>query len=503
MFVDNKNRRMLPRWRDFLTTVSLGELSGQPKEAPLHGEWQRSLSEKQSDWAHNRTPWHAADFVGASFVLGESQLSTEAAKQLLQASDLPVPVMELARKIVQNRVDQPAIPEIDSLEGTALHREIHRLKLRTVQEPRNAIVWVDLARAYTLAGEVELARREMRVACAISPDNRFVLRSAARLLVHQGDVLEAHRLLVRSAATGRDPWLMAAEVGVASSAGIGPVFARPARNVIGSGNHPPLSLTELSSALASVELDSGKVNRAKKLFRESLECPTENSLAQAEWASEHIPGFQVNVDDFQVPRRFEAEAWQSLSGGDWQRALDSALCWLKDQPFSSRPALLASYLSSSLFQDYERSVRLLTTTLIKNPRHPGLTNNLAFALANQGKLEEAQKYLSSLGPPSSGDSASITLLATQGLVMFRRGQASEGRLLYEEAIARARQQSLQKYVSLATIYLAREELLADSEEKIKALHRAVDESRKCGDKDLLMLLARLIRQGEPGQIAPP
>jgi tetratricopeptide (TPR) repeat protein len=483
---------MLPRWRDFLTTVALRELEREPKDFSLHDEWRRSLAEKQADWAENPTPWHAADFVAASFVFGQSHLSSAAAQHLLKTKGLPSPAMELARKVVEGTVDEVSIPNMGALEGPKLYREIHRLKMRTIQEPRNAIVWVDLARAYTLAGEAELARREMQVACALSPDNRFVLRSAARLHVHQGNVLEAHRILTRSVATRHDPWLMAAEVGVASSAGIGPMSVRPGRSVIESGNHPALSLTELSSALASLELGSGKVNRARKLFRQSLESPTENSLAQAEWASEQIPGFEVNVDEFQVPRRFEAEAWQSLWGGNWERALDSALCWLQDQAFSSRAAMLASYISSALFQDYQRSVRLLTTALVRNPRHPGITNNLAFALANQGKLDEAQGYLSSLEGTSPGDTNAITLRATQGLVMFRRGEATEGRRLYEEAIAKARQYSLQKYVALACIYLAREELLAGSDEVGQTVLRAFDEAAKCRDKDVIFLLKRLV-----------
>lgn len=487
---------MLPRWRDFVTTVSLGELDTGPSRLLVKPEWASSLAEKQSDWAENQTQWHAADFMAAAFVLGQPQLSLGAARVLIKTNNLPTPVIELAHRILQHRLGEIPIPEVDYLEGSALHEEIHRFKLRASEEPRNAIVWVDLARLYTLAGESELARRQLQVACALSPDNRFVLRSAARLHVHQGNVLEAHRILTRSVATRHDPWLMAAEVGVASSAGIGPMSVRPARSVIESGNHPALSLTELSSALASLELESGKVNRARKLFRQSLESPTENSLAQAEWASEQIPGLEVNVDEFHVPRRFEAEAWQSLWAGEWERALDSSLCWLQDQAFSSRPAMLASYISSSLFQDYPRSVRLLTTTLVKNPRHPGLTNNLAFALANQGKLDEAQEYLSSLEGIDLGDSNAITLRATQGLVMFRSGAAAKGRGLYEEAIAKARQYSIQKYVALGCIYLAREELLAGSDEVAKAVLRALDESAKCKDKDVIFLLKRLVDQLE-------
>src|SRR5271166_1403342 len=41
--------------------------------------------------------------------------------------------------------------------------------------------------------------------------------------------------------------------------------------------------------------------------------PTENSLAQATWASDQLSGLNVDVRHFQVPRNFEADAWQSFS----------------------------------------------------------------------------------------------------------------------------------------------------------------------------------------------
>ncbi len=487
---------MLPRWRDFATTASLGELDKEAKEHYGRPEWLDSLAEKQSDWVENHTPWHAADFLAASFVLGHPQLAVDAAKLLASQRELPVPLLELARKILENRSEHVVVPEVNYLEGELLHREIHRLKSRASEEPRNAILWVDLARAYTLAGQGELARRQMRVACSLSPDNRFVLRSAARLLVHQGDALGAHRILTRSTATRHDPWLMAAEVGVASSAGIGSMSAKPAKSLIYSGTHPALSLTELASALGSLELESGKISRARKLFRQSLESPTENSLAQVEWASELIPSFQVNVDDFDVPRKFEAEAWQSLSGGDWDKAMDAALCWLQDQPFSSRPAMLASYISSSLLEKYERSIRLLKAALVKNVGHPGIINNLAFALAKAARVDEAQTLLSSLDISTLENGNRITVRATQGLVMFRKGEPNAGRLLYEEAITRARDCSLQKYLALACIHLAREELAAQSPEAVGAVYRAIDEGAKCKEKDVVLLLTRMADEAE-------
>src|ERR1019366_2595141 len=230
---------------------ALGELDTRDKPPTLWDDAGLSLAEKEADWNASHTVWHAADFVAAFFVLGQPERALNAADFLLHKRNVPSPALALANRIAHRASDQIEIPEVQNLEGEALYREIHALKNRSVREPRNAIVWVDLARAYTLAGETELGRRAMTVACSISPDNRFVLRSAARLFVHQHDALHAHRLLTTSIATPHDPWLLAAEIGVASTAGMSSVFTRPGRGMLGSAQHSPLSLTELSSALAS------------------------------------------------------------------------------------------------------------------------------------------------------------------------------------------------------------------------------------------------------------
>jgi Flp pilus assembly protein TadD len=473
--------------------VALGELDNPGKAPILWDDAARSLAEKKGQWDENHTIWHAADFIAASFVLGEPEASADAAGFLLSqgGKKVPVPALLLAGRVAHQEAARLAVPEVEAFEGIKLFREIHRLKQRTVTEPRNAIAWVDLARAYTVAGEINLARRAIVLACSISPDNRFVLRSAARLLVHQHDAFEAHRLLVKSVSTGYDPWLMAAEIGVASTAGLGPVFTRPARGVLGSAQHSPLSLTELSSALASLELDAGKIGSAKKLFRKSLERPTENSLAQASWASEHVSGLHVNARDFEIPRNFEADAWQSYALGEWDQCLHASVRWLEDQPFSSKPAVLASFILSTINQNYEAAVALLKTSMTRNPRHPGLTNNLAFALVNLGNLEEAQLLLSSAKVTDSSDASNVTLLATEGALMFRSGNTELGRHLYLDAIELARRQRLQKYVAMGAIYLAHEEVLARTEQKSVAIHRAVEESAKCADKDVAFLLNRV------------
>jgi hypothetical protein len=55
----------------------------------------------------------------------------------------------------------------------------------------------------------------MMTALQLAPQNRHVLRSAARLFLHVGDPECAHDLVARNDATKNDPWLIAAEIAIA------------------------------------------------------------------------------------------------------------------------------------------------------------------------------------------------------------------------------------------------------------------------------------------------
>jgi hypothetical protein len=134
-----------------------------------------------------------------------------------------------------------------------------------------------------------------------------------------------------------------------------------------------------------------------------------------------------------------------------------------------------------------------------------LINNLAFALANVGELDRADGYLSLLDAQDIKDTNGVTLLATQGLVKFKRGDAHEGRRLYLEAIAKSKKQGWQRYVAVASLYLAREKVLLNTSEKCLALHRAMDEAEKCTDKDVLFLLTRVLELTESSgtETTPP
>jgi tetratricopeptide (TPR) repeat protein len=297
------------------------------------------------------------------------------------------------------------------------------------------------------------------MALAFGGENRFILRSATRFLLHIGQTNDAHEILRQATATRRDPWLLAAEIAVASAANRSPRLARLGAGVLAEQSDPAHT-TELASALATLELTAGNVRAARKLFRQALHSPTENSVAQAEWASRQNIGLEISERTLATPGSFEARAFEARAAGAWERALHEARQWFYDQPFSRHAASLASYLASVPLERYDECAEIARVGLIATPRDPLLLNNLTFALASSGRVVEAEEHFREIPAGAFVGSVKATLLATQGLLCYRRGLLEEGRKHYLEAIDVAKGKGDAFQAALAALYFAREALLA-------------------------------------------
>jgi tetratricopeptide (TPR) repeat protein len=494
MFFERQDRKIIPRWRDFLTTAALGELNSTWPKAASQPWPDSTLGETRTAWTEHRTLWHALDFVGSAFSLGIADKDTREAAQYIissHANSAPKAGLVLAARTLSGTEETPPVPEPQGDSNEAKHAEIRQKRSQTISDPRNAITWVDLARLYTVVGQIPQAERAIEIALKLSPTNRFVLRSATRFFVHVGNRDRALRLL-RMSEIVDDPWIVAAEIGVSTLEQRHPTNVKAGRRILENTALSSFTKTELASALATLELQDGRNGPAKRLFRQSLEDPNENSLAQAEWASTQIPQLEVDAER-PVIRSYEAKALLGLKTGDWDLAAKNSLDWLHDQPFSSRPAATASYIFSAIYDEQERAEDILKTSLISNHRDRALTNNLAFALANQDKIAEAEKVLATVHPEDADDGSRVTLLATNGLVMFRKGVLQEGRMLYLKAMNLAKQKGLTKFEALASIYLAREEILAKQPEAIEDLKRAGELASKSGEPDVVLVLEKVSR----------
>jgi tetratricopeptide (TPR) repeat protein len=359
--------------------------------------------------------------------------------------------------------------------------------------PSNSILWIDLAYLYAVGGSAVKAERAVRVALNLSPANRFVLRSAARFYIHKNRPDVAHDIIRRAPGLIDDPWLVAAEISIALAAKRTPWKVKEGLSLLNGGKFPMSHLSELSSALGTLEFNSGSNSKAKKFFRQSLLAPNDNSLAQAQWISRSMSGLRVNAQatNVQVARAFEANAYQCCASADWQGAADASLLWLVDQPFSSRPARMAAYLAASIFEDFKRSEEIVKFALAANPDEPSYHINLAYCYANTGRTQEATEQLKKVKIVEDEEWADAAREANYGLIAFRQGMAQLGRARYEEAVRKAGLLDDKRTKVSALIHWSTEEIgLSDSNSE-RLYDLASEAATKSPDPDMLFHLKRL------------
>ncbi len=468
-----ESRDVIPRWRPFGSTVRSGETA--PLGEPSTPSPPRDLSEHEEAFRRFPGQHTASDLVGAALSSAvHSEAALRAARHLLESPGVSRNAADLADALL-SQADGPRPPAIDRdtphIDFDEVRAKAHRLRRIVRAEPRNAIRWADLALAHTVLGHPEQAEREIRTALAVAGPHRFLLRAAARLYVHMDRPDAAHALLIADPAILDDPWLAAVEVATATLAGTVPKNMKRAQRMLdSSGRYAPWHLAELASQVATTELRAGRVKSAKRLMRLALIQPTDNALAQAEWASAN--GLGIEPGNLDIPRTYEARALRYSHVGDWQGASRAGLDWLADQPFAQEAAQFTSYVASVGAQDWKAAEHAARIGLVANPDNHMLRNNLAFALANQGRAEEAAQQLQHVPPHMRQPHERAVLNATRGLVMFRRGQIPEGRNAYEQAVAALAALQQLDLAALANVFWAREEVLAGTEEAERVIEAA-------------------------------
>ncbi len=495
------DRQILPRWRTAHESAKLGELAPAAISPAVAPAVIQELKTKEATWNRHGDIWAASEFVTASLMALQPDRSIRAAAFLVEADTKPV-LANIGARALSALAEQGQQAEQLSLYPGMVRQEVAFLKRRLALDPRNAMAWADLALGYAVLGQSRKAQWAMETALRIAPSNRFLLRSAARLFVHQDDAERAHRLLVGPARSGNDPWLMAAELAVAAVAGREPRSRRVARSAIEGERFAPRELTEAASALATSELGAGSARKARKLFRNALRDPNENSLAQAEWATSQLPGLVAEDRLEQEPTAYEARAHVYYDTGEFTSAVREARAWLMDEPFAEEPATFGSCVAEMGLRDYPLAIEFATLGLNANPHNATLVNNLAYALIEHGELEKAGATLRQISAPPLSDSIGVTWRATEGLLSYRRGDAEQGRREYQEAIDTSHRLGLQERQAMATMMLAREEWRIHKAQALPLVYAAVQGAGGYTDA-LLVLVGRLLEDEIAKTIAGP
>lgn len=440
-------RRLVPRWRGSAEAVKAGELRSPKNQASVPPQLHvPEFLQILDDWNRLKTIENAADVLSSAVALGrhKDHAVNEAANFLVK-HQVSKDLFDVASKVLSGSLG--GSEKSEETIGFDKNFEMHlRSRIATHKRsvrayPKNAVAWADLARLYTALGQSSSAKSAIQVAINLARESRFVLRSAARFFVHfsgknsEGHIDEGLHLLRRSKSLKADPWIMAAEISLSTILDETPASLKWARALAEKDALDPWHLSELNGSLATLALMQGGIGKPGKLFKKSLRSPTENALAQAQWAGDKHNVIQVPKEDLERPglEAFEALALKEKSAGRWRSVLKHCRNWAAMEPTSTRPLSMGTYVAEAILGDPRTALPFAERAVLLDPANPFAHNNLAVVLADLGELDTAEDHASRFPAGILSNYANTVHIATQGLISYRRGDRTNGLRLYISA----------------------------------------------------------------------
>lgn len=474
------SRRVIPRWRPFNATPS-DELVSATKTKHVGKLSRATHDESLRQWKDSPSIKTAANLISGANLFGPGEEELNAAQFLVShGSRLPASVTKMARRLCGDTGNSSPFEWMNN--ESRIRLDIRHLKRRLVTHPRDALAAMELARLYVLLGQSKAASANVERALIIAPENRYVLRSASRFFVHVKENEQALFYIRRSESRKYDPWVKSAEVALLDLLDKSPNVSGKELKHLAAPKKVPRSMSELIAGYATLELKNGTTRMAKKLFNSSLTNSTENALAQALWAKTNIDGLNLEVAGFETQQcAYEAAYLRAIEKRESLEALGAAHQWLVDEPFSVRPAISGSYVASLHLQDFDKAISFVDRGLVANPYEPTLMNNKLVALVMKGELQEARRMFEQLVVVAPKDEFDSILLAAEGLIAFKEGNAVRGRELYQKAALCARNEPGFARKLLSRVYWLECEILAGTIDRVTCI-QAIDSFEKAVKK---------------------
>lgn len=463
-------RRVVPLLRTSTAAASAGEIGfnvGTKYGLKSLDDFRKRLKEELllacETWERMPGVNAAFEFVELAAVAGKPSLASEPAQFLLEHSGifrpgaLVLPTSIIARHD-QIRESRCIDKDSDEAEVLLLRRRVQSLKLCVRSNPRNGLAWNDLGVAYAELGEWVKAEQTLNTAILVTSGNRTSVRNQSRLHLHTGDAERARDVLKRSARLRFDPWVLAAELAANSVVGSTSQYTKLAEKISKDSNWSDFDLSELRAALSFVEFAYGADKKARKFLSAAMKSPTSNTFSQGEWFSANRYITSDYFEDLQSGSVEPAEALaiRFAAESKFDEAIPHFSAWLKDEPYSSRPAIDGSFYSVVALRDYDKALSFSAKGLIANPRSWLLWNNHAVAYFLSGRYDSGKRAYR-LAKTLIDESPDITLKATEGLLEFKRGNIIAARNCYKLAIDHAEERKDFRSAHLASLFWAEQE----------------------------------------------
>jgi tetratricopeptide (TPR) repeat protein len=430
----NEARKVVPRWREFSRTPHAELISALNVHRAFLSTSRDDFKDAVEIWRQSPS-LRSAEQILAIASLGVETEVTDQALNFISKSDDVRHFLKQSSFAILNKSSSGGDEIVDFGDPDLIRSTITIMKERVNSSPRNAIASVDLARLYSISGFPQKARSMLIRALAIAPLNRFVVRSAARFLIHDQDPKQALDVLLRASASN-DPWIMASAVATADLLDErSKIPLKRARSLL-LEDHTPVALSELNATFGTLEIGEGNIKKAKKLLRKSIDGLTENVAAQIEWISEFYH-LNMDIDFSEVDLSYEADAMKSYHEKKWIECIGHITKWFNDERFSARPAIRGSYVASEFLGDFSQSLKFAVDGLAANPNNSTLLNNAAYTSSELGDLDQATNFLERARRHRAHNESQVSITATEGHIKFRLGQTTIAAELYEKAIRMA------------------------------------------------------------------
>lgn len=459
-----EERHVIPRWLPINVAIESG-MFARPGLVRSSQERERRRQETESNllaqFRANREAWRrghelsdAEELVSMSTVVGIIDQDVAAsAEQIISSIDSLPRLRMLAERVLARAL--PVITKPRASLSSDLRSEIRIRKTLLEINPRDALLVCELALCYANLGQVEQSEKHIRRAIALAPNSRYVIRSSARFFCHSDRPDEALWLIRRTPRHQTDPWLKAAELAVSGLIGAKINDWRTARNLADNDSLSLLDRSELASEIATLEFKSGSRKAALRKLQLAISDPTENATAQLEFLHRKENSLAHDTILPDISKSMEALALSNFWSGDLSKSFDACEEWQKIEPFSIRPAIFGSFLSTSKSNSLERGLQIAKSGLLSNPRNSMLLNNLAVLCAYLGDIAEAKSY-AVRARAAEDDKSVVANRATEGLLLFREGDIEGGIQSYNESIELAVKEKRVDLLLRAYAFFARE-----------------------------------------------
>ena len=473
--IENENlqsRHTVPRWRSISSALSAGELSSlNPRglsksqelfKASAQAKIEAEFIKKKKAWDSTNDSALAEELICAAIVAGKtSDPSVLTAAIRVQMDNYHRPALQgFAERIIHGPHPHAYTPVADEI--GAMRKEVSLRKKLINLNPRDSWLLTETALIYANLGQSGKSRHFLLRALKTTPNDRYVLRSAARFFVHVGEPDFAEQVLARSPRSNVDPWLMSARLATEGASGKQSNAWKGAKSLLANENFSSFDRSELAAEVGTMELKGGSRRRAVRFLRQGAENPTENAVAQIEWVSSKSRILETTELLANLSFSDEATAHRAYFESDWQTALSAAERWLQLEPFSARPAVFGTFVASILSHSIDRGLAIARRGLRCNPRDLTLLNNAIVLLCYANRIAEAKVEYGRLSEISHSQTDSIVRLATGGLISFREANYDQGIEQYRRAIDEAIKLREASFALRAYCFLAREVTLLDS-----------------------------------------